>query len=634
MKTKYILGSIYLFLANCILAQQHDALAPLSSNAQQIASKNYNSKIQVDSLKLPFVEDFSKYYYSSIPDQTKFVDQYVYINNELALVPPSIGFATFDGLNEFGKPYVTNTNPNSSSSIVSDYLTSGPFKWGNNKPVPSDSIYLSFYYKAKGIGNEPDKKDSLILEYKNATTGAWKKIWSREGYTVSSSDTNFKLVMLPIKDTAFLKRGFQFRFKNKSNGTGALDHWHVDYIYINKGRFSNDVSPFIDVAYKSKAFQFFKKYRAMPFQQYLGAADLNKRFNNRYRNLRRGGTGSIRIDSFNFAIKGPINITSKNKFGCDIDTMDVACKEITSDTLIYNLPASIINTGRKCLELRHYIGVSSGTNPDFKNFKQNDTMYQKICFDDYFALDDGSAEKAYYLDVKNTGLVGRFDINKIDTLRAVDLFFLPVLNNGATTNNQIKIKVYAFDNNSGKPGNIIYEDVYVQPFFTSGYGQFIRFILGTKQVLPAGSYFIGFDQKSDSLQIGFDANTNNKDNFFYRIGTTWNNISFEGTPMIRPAFGDFSVGLNAVSIEKKDWKIYPNPSNNEFTIQHAYYSSIFNESYSYELLNMFGQTIAKESYRENNKSVDVKNFADGIYFLKIYNADNALQQSFKIQIKH
>jgi hypothetical protein len=636
MKTKYTFYTFFILIANISYSQHVDKLGPIRNREASNHDFNTLNKVSIDSLNLPFVEDFSTYYYSSMPDPKKFIDQHVYINNELAANPPSIGFATFDGLNANGNPYVTNTSGSSGGSIVCDYLTSNVFRWGNTKPIPSDSIYLSFYYKAKGLGyDSPDKKDSIILEFKNATTGAWKKIWSREGYSVPSNDTNFKQVMIPIKDTAFLKRGFQFRFKNKGNGTGVLDLWHIDYIYIRNGRYAGDLNPFVDVAFKSKKFKVFKQYHNIPFQQYQGASDLNTQFENRYKNLKRSGSNSnIRIDSFNFAIKGPASFKSSNNFGCDIDTSDKACLQVTSGAFNYVFPIGAVNAGRKCFDLRHYISASASNDPNFKNYKQNDTMYQKVCFDDYFALDDGSAEQAYYLDIPNTGLVGKFELNKDDTLRGLDLFFLPVINNLPTINNQFKIKVYQAAGN--QPGGQIYEDTqFMQPFFTGGYGKYQRYILSNKKFLTAGTYFIGFDQKSDSLQIGFDVNTNNKSNFFYRVSANnWVNISYDGTPMIRPAFGDFSVGLEPISIEKKDWKVFPNPASENLVIQHAYYANTFNESYKVELINLLGQIIYQSSFRNNNEVIDIKQFTNGFYFVKIYNNDKLMQQSFKIQIKH
>jgi hypothetical protein len=631
MKQRFLLlVALYLFLIG-VKAQQVDRLSALPYRYQQAAS---DLKVAADSIVLPFVEDFSKYYYSSIPDQSKFTDQSVYVNNELVRNPVTIGVATFDGLNAAGLPYVTPSNPVSSSSILSDILTSRPFKWGVTAPLLSDSIYFSFYYKSKGLGNEPEKADSLMLEFRDPVSNVWDRVWSKEGGIVATIDTNFKLVMLGIKQVKYLKRGFQFRFKNKSNGTGSVDLWHIDYIYINKGRFAADINPFTEVAYTSKDFRVFRKYHAMPYQQYLGKVDLNGRFDNSYRNLKRSGTGISRIFSFNYKITGPTTFNTNSTFGCDIDSNNMVCQEVKKDTFAYTFPTALVNSGRKCFDLRHYIETDIVTNPAFKQIKQNDTLYQKVCFDDYFALDDGSAEAAYFVNLPNTGIVGRFQINKKDTLRALDLFFLPVLNNSATANNRFNIIVYGNDNN--KPAkDSIFKDVDMQPYFTNGYGLFNRYILTTPQVLDAGVYYIGFKQKSDSLQIGFDYNTDNQDNFYYKVGSSWNNISFNGTPMIRPAFGDISVGIPSVkSIQNNEWLAYPNPVNETLTIQNKKYGDVFYTDFKVEITNILGQYLLKERFRNNQHALNLSQFQEGIYFVKVLDNANQVLQTFKIHIKH
>jgi hypothetical protein len=114
-----------------------------------------------------------------------------------------------------------------------------------------DSIYFSFFYQGKGNGgNEPETNDSLVLQFK-VPGSTWKNVWSVRG---ESSET-FKRVMLPIRDTTWLKKGFQFRFFNYGS-LGSLtspsfasnvDFWNIDYVYLNKNRHIND-TVFPDVA--------------------------------------------------------------------------------------------------------------------------------------------------------------------------------------------------------------------------------------------------------------------------------------------------------------------------------------------------------------------------------------------------
>ena len=118
----YFLISLLLFIN--ILTYCQVALKPLIFNP--ILYNNYknfkrHNKV-IDTLQLPFFDDFSYYFHSIYPDKTKWIDDYVYINNTFCIEPPSIGVATFDALNEYGEVYpYASTNP-----FIADILTSKP----------------------------------------------------------------------------------------------------------------------------------------------------------------------------------------------------------------------------------------------------------------------------------------------------------------------------------------------------------------------------------------------------------------------------------------------------------------------------------------------------------------------------
>lgn len=224
-----------------------ERIVPLKGNinliyAEQSNSKN-NNTYQLQSkasttLQIPFLEDFSYAPTSKYPKNSLWLDSNVYVNSTYPIAPPSIGVATFDGLNKNGYPYMpalTNTNV----AFLSDYLTSKPI---NLKVVaatsqtlqPSDSVALIFYYQARGRGENPEAGDSLGVDMFKPNQNAWQRVWARRGNTSpNTSDTAFKRAFIRIKDTAFLQNGFQFRFKNYANPSGHFDHWHVDYILLN-----------------------------------------------------------------------------------------------------------------------------------------------------------------------------------------------------------------------------------------------------------------------------------------------------------------------------------------------------------------------------------------------------------------
>jgi hypothetical protein len=70
----------------------------------------------------------------------KWFDNYAFWNTTYPVLPPTIGVATLDGLNEFGLPY---NNTNTSTFGDADYLTSYPINLSGL--AVGDSVYLSFF---------------------------------------------------------------------------------------------------------------------------------------------------------------------------------------------------------------------------------------------------------------------------------------------------------------------------------------------------------------------------------------------------------------------------------------------------------------------------------------------------------
>jgi len=132
------------------------------------------------SLKLPFVDDFSNY--TGYPDARLWKDDQGYVNTGFAVYPPSIGVVTLDALNEFGQVYAHAAR----MPFPADTLTSNPIRLDSNftqhRPMQvSDSLYLSFFYQPAGasktypaggwqiVGDAPEHSDKLVLEFGYAT---------------------------------------------------------------------------------------------------------------------------------------------------------------------------------------------------------------------------------------------------------------------------------------------------------------------------------------------------------------------------------------------------------------------------------------------------------------------------------
>ena len=216
-----------------------------------------------DTIQLPIIDEFTSQ--STYPNSEIWVDNYVFINTTQADNPLSIGVATFDGLNENGYPY-NFTSPTAFGQA--DYLTSKPIflnlNSSGNPALLSDSLYLSFYYQAEGLGDKPEAADSLVVQFWSPNDNQWFSVWNTPG---ESLDTNYKQVMIPILDAKYLEPGFKFRFTNYATLSGSFDHWHIDYVYLTSFRSYNDTVR-DDVAFQYPLRTLLKEYTSMPWKHY------------------------------------------------------------------------------------------------------------------------------------------------------------------------------------------------------------------------------------------------------------------------------------------------------------------------------------------------------------------------------
>ena len=85
---------------------------------------------------------------------------------------------------------------------------------------------------------------------------------------------DFEQVMIPISDTAFLKKGFQFRFRNYAQLNGSWDHWHLDYVRLDRNRNLNDTN-LLDYSFIYPAGSLLNTYKSVPLSHFLPNALAN-----------------------------------------------------------------------------------------------------------------------------------------------------------------------------------------------------------------------------------------------------------------------------------------------------------------------------------------------------------------------
>src|SRR5690606_17487294 len=83
----------------------------------------------------------------------------------------------------------------------------------------------------------------------------------------SDFDSTFQRGFIRITDPIFFRQDFRFRFRNLATTAGDFDHWHVDYVYLDKN-VSRDDTLFDDVAFAYVPTPLLTRYSAMPYNQY------------------------------------------------------------------------------------------------------------------------------------------------------------------------------------------------------------------------------------------------------------------------------------------------------------------------------------------------------------------------------
>jgi hypothetical protein len=613
-------------------AQAQEGIKPLHANLSLIypelklqtfsSAPMYSGKSASTPLQLPFLEDFYYATQSRYPTQLKWSDSLVFVNTGFPIAPPSIGVATFDGLNHYGYPYEPNYS-NQAESRPADTLTSRDinlYQIGSQILQASDSIGLSFYYQARGNGEAPEAGDSLILDFFKPKSGpndsVWiHRVWFAKGNSnANTNDTAFKRAFIWITDTAYFKTNFRFRFRNKATTSGNFDHWHLDYVYLNTNRSMLGDTVFNDLTFAHVPSSFLQNYYYMPYQQYTandmaqknsvriknnGSQAINMSYENRFYN-----SSNTLVHSYSGGANGNLGPFKPNGYS--------QFAPHANPSFGYTFAPMLDSTD---YTIKHFVYRSQGTSSDF--LLNNDTIYQKQLFRNYYAYDDGGAEGGYYVNGVEGKIALRFNVNFPDTLRALRIYFDPA---GAltTVEQSYKFRIQIWANNNGTPGQLIYRDSVMYPKYAdSAFKAVPQYSLTSYQILGPGTYFIGIQQAvATGIVIGFDRNQNFNQNLYYNIGNGWTQSQIKGALMLHPVFGKFIAAPASLresnSIAGSTVKIYPNPANETVFVNFEN-----NSKKTCGIYNSIGQKLEERSGTENTFEFNTAQFEPGLYFIKI-----------------
>lgn len=485
-------------------------------------------------------------------------DDHVYINGTYPVDPPTIGVATFEGLNRLGIPYVTNQP---TAWGLADKLTSVPIDLFY---PASDSIYLSFFYQPVGLSGDDvvQPQDSLVLEFYAPDDDTWFRVWR----TPYSALRPFEQVMIPIVDFRFLKPGFRMRFMNYGTLSGALDHWHIDYVRLGRQRAFDDTL-LVDVTYLYPESTLLQTYTAVPFRHFEqnpstymapSVTMLQKNLADQDRFITWGVNAGIEGGGL-----GPT-------FGTGNNISNNASSTFPSGHAVgANVPPFVYDPSLSTDAAFWRVKFWTNATPDINNYNDTVSFVQELS--NYYAYDDGSAEMGYSLINAPGGKIAvRYVMQQPDSLRAIRAYFNPIFFPQNPSTASFLVTVWQ----SLQPEIILHQNFsFSNPEYRDhGLNKFVELPLDSTILVPA-TFYVGLVQTgAQQLQIGFDRNRNNQDKIFYNTGLGWANTGFEGSLMVRPVLTaplDPWAGVEEPFTDGTTPLIHPNPATDRIWIHPA-----------------------------------------------------------------
>lgn len=573
---------------NAHLSAQSLRLVPLSPpSARQPANARQQALDTV--LTLPFWDDFSQPVTDDLgfttPDTLRWqpdLSRGVLVNTGLGIAPPSVGVASFDGVNGQGAAYDTTA----SRSGLSDELVSHPINLALVPEAERSSVYLSFFWQPRGRGELPEVVgDSIRLQFRTLdTTQQWVTVWKQTGNDSLVTDV-FTQEILAVNNPAYFHDRFQFRFQSFNRQSGAFDTWNIDYVYLNRGRSATDRA-YPDAAITTLPTSPFGEYTQIPMKQFRAAPERYLSGSSvQYYNLRDRPVGTTFEAFLNDALSGEVlyrlsdstNALSPLPTAFDRRTIAVGAPvvsafDLTQDSL-YVQSEFYIETG----DLPRIESISVEGDTVFSlsvDYRDNDTVRTTFVLNETLAYDDGTAE--FGLELNQTGgrVAYQFVVPEEDLLTDIDIHFPNLVQNRGTL---FKLFVWKTLTDTARGEVVLRESGTLAAQPSSRSNGFTTYQLESP-IAVQDTFYVGYQQESTDrfLIVGFDKSTDTNQQIFYSVSQDWEqNRELQGSLMIRPRFDRERAQLVTDLPEKEasppvDLSVFPNPTTGLVRVQGFY----------------------------------------------------------------
>lgn len=612
-------------------------------------TRDYNYVVKITKrLTPPLMDDFAAD--SHYPDPALWLENDVYINTRLGVGAPSIGVATFDGLDANGA--ARGGGYGGSDTLTSNLIDLSGY-------TSTSNVFLSYYLQEKGLGIQPLLRDSMVLEFKNAD-GNWERVKTHYGDNTIMPGNNSKPFGFFAERIGlrFLHKDFQFRFYNYCNRRGLEGLWHLDYVRISDNEVPD--GSFHDVALTQQPLPVTYPYYAVPMKQF-------------------------RVDPASF-IHNQLQIGISNHFPLRVTVApsDLTIEDALTQT-IYDYQPTLLEVppisqeNQRDLESGNYLfynpfntaNLLSNLQPDLPGLEEmklrtiykvsqsielgnnfpptlpNNSVHIDTDVSDYFAYDDGSAERVLVASVTagaETRIAIEFNLLQPDTLRGIRIHFPRYGNSSPNTSFDLFVYEGSLDSEP-----IAFAQL-VRPLFGDEYydelNAFSTYVFKdntTNEIIAipitSGNFYIGWAQKRNSPDIafGYDTNTDTKDKIYYNEGFGWNNLAdvaavIPGTVMMRPVFGSdtiFQTNVTDLNTKVDLFEVYPNPTTGFIQLVPAQGLRI--QYIHLQLFNEVGQLVFASDW---SSSMNISALPAGVYYLRATDSSQSNAQQIKKIILH
>lgn len=570
---------------------------------------------------LPFWDDFSD-------TKTSFADpgrweygRSVRVNDGMAIRPPSLRTATFDGIDSVGRPY----NPNDAlAKGYADKLVSVEIDLTAVPEENRDSVFLSYQYQVKGNGEIPDAGDRLLVLFLD-DANEWVPVDTIEN-DQSLDPTLFYTSFVKISDAKYFHEGFRFRIQNFARLSGPYDAWHVDYIYLNKRRWAGDTS-FPDRTISEPLTGLFGDYRIVPADHFEADPSILTQPTAIATSMK---SLAQPINYSTFATISYVNGEDTTKFDeiiLDNDATTIVepvageFSQLPAGTLP-DILALVADSDTVLIDYKYGLNTRDNdpdffTDPDDINkgdyppqiyspidFRVNDTTTARFMFANKYAYDDGVAEYGAGLNQPGAQLAYQYHLVgvKQENITSIEMYFPRF---GDESSQVFELRIWKDLNANSKP-------VYTETTTLQRSQDNIMWVKRLTEPVPVDSiFYIGWKQTAAAeIAVGLDKNTNTGDRMWYNIDGDWvQNTLIAGSLMIRPVFGE---GAEVSGLEDElELSIYPNPTSGAF-----YFPG---KAEMISVYDMTGRSIGFTTEASTHETkLEMPDAARGIYIIKAH----------------